>query len=285
MRVRRIWMTTLTVLCVLGLCACGRTKETADKQAALKAQGMEQALAGEYEEAVASYDEALSLAGMRAGAQERDIAAYKASALHYMGESQKAIDLCSAILDLKKDAKIYLTRGLLYKEAGNAEAAKADFEAALEMTSKKDEVMLGRLSVYMEDYDQAKQYLESAAGDGETEAIYWQAELYHQMGNEDYAATLYQSYLAGEEVTHTDAYEKLVSWQLAQNDHDAALSTIQDGLAAVGEADARQLLASEIAIYEQRRDFETARTKMEGYLEMYPDDEEAAREYIFLKTR
>lgn len=47
----------------------------------------------------------------------------------------------------------------------------------------------------------------------------------------------------------------------------------------------QKLMASEITVYEQQGDFDTALQKMEIYLESYPDDADAQREYTFLKTR
>ena len=41
----------------------------------------------------------------------------------------------------------------------------------------------------------------------------------------------------------------------------------------------QKLLASEIAVYEYKGDFTTALQKMETYLESYPDDGDAQREY------
>lgn len=274
----------LAGLCVVCLSGCGRSKAVTEEQLRLRSQGMEQALAGEYDAAVASYDEALALSDMRAGSLELDIAAYKASALYHQGKSQEAVDTCTAILDLKKSAEIYLTRGLLYREMGDTEAAKEDFSRALERTSSKDKLMLGRLSYYMEDYAKAKEYLEAVTAEGNNEGLYWQAELYHQMGNEDYAVTLYQNYLQGE-VAYVTAYARVVSWQIRQGEYDDALKTISAGLEKTDAVNRQQLLAYEIAIYEQKGDFETAKLKMESYLESYPDDEEAAREWIFLKTR
>lgn len=269
-------------MCVLG--GCGASQEVTEKQLALRSQGMEHALAGEYEEAVAAYDEALSLAGMRAGSLELDIASYKAAALYREGKLSEAIDTCSAVLDLKKSAEMYLTRGLLYREAGDAEAAKADFAAVVDRTSSKDQIMLGRLSYYMEDYAKAKEYLEAASRAGNTEADYWQAELYWQMGNVDYAVTLYQNYLQGE-VKHQEAYAKVANYQIGQGDYDGALDTLQTGISMGDSGSMQSLLASEIAVYEHKGDFETAKLKMESYLESYPNDEEAAREYEFLRSR
>ena len=201
-------MLAVTVLCMGFLIGCGTDKKTEEQQLALRTQGMEQAREGSYEDAIASYNEALELADMHAGSLELDIAAYKASAQYYAGNTEDAIATCSAILDLKESAEIYTTRGLLYREVGNAEAAKADFTKAMSLTSKKNKVMLGRLSYYMEDDTNAKTYLEAASKEGNPEGIYWQAELYREMGNPEYAITLYQSYLDGEEVTHQEAYEQ-----------------------------------------------------------------------------
>lgn len=278
-------MLAVTVLCMGLLAGCGTSKKTEEQQLALRTQGMEQAREGNYEEAIASYNEALGLANMHAGTLELDIAAYKASAQYHAGNTEDAIATCSAILDLKESAEIYTARGLLYREAGNTEAAKADFTKAMSRTSKKNKVMLGRLSYYMEDYTNAKTYLEAASKEGDPEGIYWQAELYWEMGNTDYAITLYQSYLEGEKITHQEAYERVASYQLEQGDYTGALDTVQAGIAMGNSGCLQKLMASEIAIYEQQTDFDTALQKMETYLESYPDDTDAQREYIFLKTR
>ncbi len=272
-------------ICILSLSGCGKSQEVEDQQLALREQGMQQALEGDYEAAIASYDEALQLADMRAGSLELDIAAYKASAQYHAGDIQKAIETCSAILDLKESAEIYLTRGLMYREAGNVQAANADFSAAAGLTSKKDLVMQGRLSYYMEDYANAKTYLENAAKAGNREAVYWEAELYWQMGNTDYAITLYQSYLEGESPEHQSAYARVASWQIKQKDYDGALATLQKGISKGEDGSLKELLGNEIAVYEQKGDFETAKLKMESYLEQYPEDEAAQREYVFLRTR
>lgn len=272
-------------LCTLCLAGCGKSREVEEQQLALRTQGMQQALEGDYDAAVASYEEALRLADMHAGSLELDIAAYKASAQYYAGDVQKAIDTCSAILDLKKSAEICLTRGLLYRETGNITAANADFSEAAELTPKKDLVMQGRLSYYMEDYANAKTFLEDAVKAGNSEAVYWEAELYWQMGNTDYAITLYQSYLEGESPEHQSAYARVASWQMEQGDYDAALVTLEAGIAKGEDQGLKELLGNEIAVYERKGDFETAKLKMESYLERYPEDEAAQREYVFLRTR
>lgn len=281
---KKIQKMMIAGVCLLCLSGCGKSKEAEEQQMTLRSQGMEQALNGDYDAAIASYNKALELADMHVGALEADIAAYKAAALYQQGNTQQAIDTCSAILDLKKSAEIYLTRGLLNREAGDQEAAKADFAAAIELTPEKDKVMLGRLSYYMEDYNKAKEYLESAYKAGDKEALYWEAELYWQMKNEDYAVTLYQEYLEGEP-EHQSAYERVASYQMKEGNYDDALATLEAGIALGDKGNLRSLLASEVAVYEYKGDFATAKLKMESYLESYPEDQDAAREYVFLQTR
>lgn len=104
------------------------------------------------------------------------------------------------------------------------------------------------------------------------------------MKNEDYAITLYQDYLK-EEPEHQSAYEKVASYQIGQENYEDALATLEAGIALGDKGSLRSLLASEVAVYEYKGDFATAKAKLESYLESYPDDKEAAREYVFLKTR
>ena len=168
MRKHRITAVMAAMFCMILMAGCGNSKAVQEQQMTLRSQGMEQAKGGDYEAAVASYDEALGLSDMYVGNLEMDIAAYKASALYAEGNTEDAIAACSAVLDVKKSQEMYLTRGLLYRAAENREAANADFASAMGMTSKKDKIMLGRLSYYMEDYTNAKTYLETAEKEGNT---------------------------------------------------------------------------------------------------------------------
>lgn len=271
--------------CTVVLCGCGDSANVKEQQQTLRTQGIEQAKTGDYDSAVQSFDQALRLSNMQVGSLELDIAAYKAASEYHQGNLDQAIETCSAILDIKKSAEIYLTRGLLYREAENQEAANADFTEALNRTSKKDLIMRGRLYYYMKDYTNAKTCLEEAVKNGNQEGMYWQAELYWDSGNQDYAVSLYQSYLSSEAPSHQDAYERMAAYQISQGNYDEALATLESGIAMGDQGSLRTLLSGEIAVYEQKSDFATAKSKMESYLESYPDDTDAAREYEFLKSR
>lgn len=281
---KKFYTMIILALCSVQLVGCGKSQETEEQQLKLRSEGMQQALEGDYEAAINSYQEALELSGMSVGSLERDIVAYKASALYYLGETTKAIDCCSAILDMKESAEIYLTRGLIYREMGDTTSAKADFAKAMELTSSKDKIMLGRLSYYMEDYTSAKKYLESAYKDGNVEALYWQGELYWDMGNREYAVSLYKTYMAGD-AQEQKVYDRVAGYQMEQGDYAAALEIIKEGIAKGNAGSLQGLLAKQIAIYEYQGDFASAKQKMEKYVEAYPEDENALREYEFLKSR
>ena len=87
--------------------------------------------------------------------------------------------------------------------------------------------MKGRLYYYMKDYTNAKSCLEEAVKNGDQEGVYWQAELYWDSGNQDYAVSLYQNYLSGESPSHQDAYERVASYQISQENYDDALATLE----------------------------------------------------------
>ena len=184
----------VVVGCAVMMCGCGNSENRKEQQQSLRTQGIAQAQSGDYNSAVQSFDQALKLSDMQVGSLELDIAAYKAAAEYHQGNLDQAIDTCSAILDVKKSAEIYLTRGLLYRDAENQEAANADFTEALNRTSKKDLIMKGRLYYYMKDYTNAKSCLEEAVKNGDQEGVYWQAELYWDSGNQDYALSREQYY-------------------------------------------------------------------------------------------
>ena len=130
MRKHRITAVMAAMFCMILMAGCGNSKAVQEQQMTLRSQGMEQAKEGDYEAAVASYDEALGLSDMYVGNLEMDIAAYKASALYAEENTEDAIAVCSAVLDVKKSQEMYLTRGLLYRAAENREAANADFASA-----------------------------------------------------------------------------------------------------------------------------------------------------------
>ena len=68
-------------------------------------------------------------------------------------------------------------------------------------------------------------------------------------------------------------------------DYQAALDAFQAGLAIEGNTVMQSLKFNEVVAYEYLGQFEAAKQAMQQYLNLYPDDEKAQRENIFLQTR
>lgn len=160
-------------------------------------------------------------------------------------------------------------------------------EAILETTPKnvQDYCERGRVYYYMEDYDSAKKELTKASDKGSVEAKLLLGMVC--LAQEDTAAarSMYQDYLNAEESSKAPGYNGMALCDIAEGNYDSALANISSGLEVAEIDEMQELLFNEIVAYEKKLDFSTAYTKIQEYLKMYPDDEEAQKELIFLKSR
>ena len=71
------------------------------------------------------------------------------------------------------------------------------------------------------------------------------------------------------------------------DDGKSALSYYEKGLAASGSSDElkKEMEYNVIVSYEKMQNWEKAKSKLNEYLEKYPDDETAKKEVEFLETR
>ena len=160
------------ILCLPG---CGKKAEQQKMQQTLKQEGMQLQSSGDYEGAIAKYEEALKLADMKVGAEEIDIAYYKASAQYRSGDLAGAIDTYSAILAVKETEDSYLGRGLLYVKAKDAPNAEADLNKALKET--KSSLIQGIIYNAVNETQKAKECFEKAKKAGEADAIFYLANI------------------------------------------------------------------------------------------------------------
>ena len=72
---------------------------------------------------------------------------------------------------------------------------------------------------------------------------------------------------------------------MEKGNYEAALEDIRQGLAMDNVTNQQELLSNQIIAYEYSGDFESAKKTMQAYIKEYKSDEEAVREYTFLKTR
>lgn len=274
---------------------------------------------GDYENAVKYLKKSLKQSDGLLGDWEYDTSFYLASAYEKSGQRKKALDVYSNILALKKDRDAYLQRGILYLEEGKTKKAEADFDRAV-AKDKKDfalyleiyghwesaqaeggEKYLKRLlelkatqgeELYFRGLAYEKLGEENAAMDTLRQALekgYSKAgtalgALYAKQGNNEEALNCYEDYLEANR-TEVTAYLELADYQIAAGDCQGALTTVQDGLSQDKIGDRQELLRREIICYEYLQDYETAKGKAQEYLQLFPQDAEAARELEFLLTR
>ncbi len=274
----------LSLMLALCLCmtGCGVSDGISEAQQALKQEGMALHASGDYSGAIAKYEEALRLSDMEVGAEEIDLAYYKASAQYRSGDLTGAIDTYSAILALKEDVNGYLGRGILHIVANESEKAMADLNQALAKTD--DPLLQGIIYQVNSQPDEAKKCFEKAKEEGNSESLFYLADHYETMGDSEYALLLLEEYIAGGQAS-AEGYLSVGRYYFEKGSYKEALETFQSGIALGASGVLRNLLQEEIACYEKQGDFATAKERTEDYLEQYPDDTIIQKEYEFLKSR
>ena len=149
----------------------------------------------------------------------------------------------------------------------------------------------GRIYYYMEDYANAQKELTDASNQGSTEALLLLGMVYGAQQDYANARAMYQQYvnqkLDDKDQTQTAApgYNGLAVCDMAEGNYDSALENINSGISVAADDEMQSLLYNEIVVYEKKLDFSAAQEKAVSYVGMYPDDEEAAKELDFLKSR
>ncbi len=275
----------------------------------------------EYETSAEYLERALTYSTGKLTEYEYDVNYYLATAYFKLGRFDDAIRVYSAILALRPDEKqaMYL-RGVTELEAGRYEEAIRDFDAAIKMEVTDYSVYIdiysclkqkgydeeaqgyltrvmdtenrsmsaydkGRICYYMGDYTNACVYLEEAYDkDDNPDVMLFLGRSYVADGNLNYASALYSRYLQ-ENPSSVLVYNELGLCKLEQGDYQGALDAFSTAL-RLGNNDLTQVLRyNSIVAYEYLGQYDTALEQMEAYLRSYPDDENAIREYTFLKTR
>lgn len=293
--------------------------EEEDLEQAYRGIGIARMGKEDYEGAIQAFDQALAEAGAEAGALEYDISYYKASAMVRQDRLNDALDVYNRLVDYRPETRTYVGRGAVYARMGNMDMARADFDQAVSQDGKnydlyieifqmlkeagrtdigqeylkqalnidkeqnKNNLEKGKVYYHMEQYDKARTELEKIKEDADPEVLLYLARVYEALGDFSYAESLYREYLE-QDSSNGNIYNMIAVSEMAAGDYEDALTTVQEGLekAAYGRQD---LYRNEIVVYEKLLDFDAAKVKMEEYLANYPEDEAAAREYIFLKSR
>ena len=237
---------------------------------------------GKYEEAKERFDAILAL-------REKEVDAYveRGTVLLALNQKDAAIaDFDKAVELSPKDYGLFIDIYCILNDAGESAAGAAYLQNAVESGDKKmPDYDKGRLYFYLEDYSNARDFLEKAkgSGNGSEELVLLLGQCYENLNDRNYAITVYQSYLATGQ--SKAIYNQMGMCYAASGDYENALTSFQSGLALSDLAYDQELRFNEIVAYEKLGDPMKAKELMTSYIQDYPNDEVAQREYQFLKTR
>lgn len=274
----------------------------------------------QYDQAAECFLEALGYSDGWVEDVDYDINFYLAAAYTKEGRIEEAEEIYSSILAMQPQNKDALfLRGNARMGLNNFAAAKEDFDRVIAMDGKNFDRLIqiyevlhscgykeagqtylqaamdanaeqmsaydkGRIYYYLEEYQSAYLALETAKDQGSAEASLYLGKSYEATGDYNYAASVYNSYLA-KDTSDARIYNQLGLCEMARGDYRAALSAFQSGMQIEGNEMMQSLLFNEAVAYEYLHDYRQAAVLMESYLRTYPDDQVAQREYDFLVTR
>lgn len=275
----------------------------------------------DYENALVCFEQALQYGGYTPEDVDFDINYYMAVCHYKLGQYDQAVARYNAIIELKpKSVDAYFQRGVVELEQGLLDAATADFDKAFSLDPKNYGLYIdafaalnergyteqgkaylnvamekgeknmsnydkGRLFFYLEDYTNARNFLEQARSDGNRseEVILLLGRSYEALNDSNYALKLYEDYVA--QTPNGSIYNQMGLCYCAMGEYGNAIAAFEKGLSVQDSLCKQQLTYNQIIAYEKSSQFETAKMLMANYLKLYPDDVQAQREYEFLQTR
>lgn len=276
---------------------------------------------GEYDNAIKAFNQALGKSLGKIGDVEIDICYYKAVAQFKNKDMEGAIETYTSLIEYDKDKKEpYYLRATAYLNQEDLPKAQADFDLAISKDEDAYDIYIyiyenlfehgyeeegkqyleralkrlqetegnplytGRIQYYLQNYEEAKTELEKSIEAGDQEAYLYLGQIYDKLEDTETAQGYYSKYMEKVEKS-TKAYNSLGESLLKDKNYSGALQMFQAGIALEDSEMDKKLRFNEMIAYEYLLDFDSAKEKLEKYLELYPDDEAALREYEFLKTR
>lgn len=233
-------------------CRDGKEKYT------FRETGIGQLQAGQYNEAIQSFEQALEHSDGRVGTFELDVLKYRAEAEYALEDYEAAAHTYGILMQAEEEKPEYLNlRCLLLAKAGEVDAALADYEKsyALEPGTAVTEpalLALGEALAELDQHDKALELYQQAFTDG-----LQSAELYNRIG----------------------------LCEMEAGNYDRALEYLTAGMEIADEETRGKLLYNQAAVYEQKLDFEKALELLESYVSTYGSTPEVEKEIAFLKTR
>lgn len=187
--------------------------------------------------------------------------------------------------------EVLLYRGEALLGEGEYESARKVYEGLREKDAENADYPLysGIASLGAKDYIAAEESFLAAAENGNEEAYEYAGQAAEAQKDYEKAASYYQKAL-NEEPENVSVYASVGRCMIAGESYEEGLRILKEGISAAEktggeETVLQELLWEEAVIYEYMGDYAEARDKFAAYLQQYPEDAEAQKEYAFLLTR
>jgi len=295
-------------------------KERQEKQLAYRMEGIAYMEEEKYEEALAVFQKALADSKGDIDEAEMDICFYKALAQYELGDTEGALETYTSVIDYNGNAKAYFLRGNLYYSLEEEDKALADYAKAVEKEKEDyelyiaiyevlaandklekgkeylksaleiggngvdDKIQKGRINVLLGEYEEAITLLTEAAKK-DADSYYYLFLAYDAMENKELAIENLDTYLEEEKALDSYKLYDMGKSLLEQENHNTAIECFKKALELEEVPNQQVIMKALVIAYEKELDFTSAKEVMAKYVELYPEDEEALREYTFLETR
>ncbi len=291
-----------------------------DLELTYRGQGLAYMGLGNYADAETAFLKSIQNAGNSLTDLEYDTNFYLAAAYMKQGKYKQAEEIYAAILALrKKDKDAYYLRACAILRQNRYEEAVADFEKAFSLDAgnlalrtdayvemqaagfgeegktylqqfmgendkKLKEEEKGVIYYYLEDYNNARINLDSAVNGKDPKLALLLGQTYEKLGDMNYATVVYQTFLDANE-PDAALYNSYGICLMRQGKYEEAVTVLESGI-DMGNSDYLQELRYNLIVAkEYLGKFSEAKTMMQAYLQVYPDDARAKKENDFLKTR
>lgn len=187
--------------------------------------------------------------------------------------------------------EVLLYRGEALLGEGEYESARKVYEGLAQKDTENADYPFysGIASMGAEDYDAAEASFLIAAEKGRKDAYGYAGQAAEAQGYYKEAVGYYEQALLAQP-DQAKLYAAIGRCRIETGDYTEALHVLEEGISAAqnagkGDAQLQTLLWEQAVAYEYAGDFDAAREKFAAYVQQYPDDEAAQKEYAFLQTR
>lgn len=276
---------------------------------------------GRYEEAIGYFEESLAASNgiILFSNIETDTVKYLSAAQYKAGRYEDALNTLDALLAINdKEASVYLLRGDVLLALERSDEASSDYEKAIKLKAKDPDYYIhiyeafkeygdvelaqeyldrmsrfedrlsnfqkGKLKYYQGDYEHARDLLEKNRSNDNPDEIMYLGMTYEALGSYTFAASLYKTCLE-KHPQNGAMFNRMAICLIKEGKYAEALEAADGGIASEDGSCMSELRFNRIVALEYLGRFGEASAEMADYMRMYPGDEEAEREYMFLRTR